>query len=71
VALTLLWAVELINLGTIFELYGLDGVERSVVGAFYAPLLLWGPLLAALTVSYAKRTLPAPHPLVTNTAALP
>lgn len=38
--------------------YGLDGAERSVVFASYLPLLLWGPLLGAVTVSYAHRTRP-------------
>ncbi|MFJ4283509.1 hypothetical protein [Streptomyces massasporeus] len=33
----------------------LSGVHRSVMGWAYAPLLLWGPLLAAVTVSYALR----------------
>ncbi|MGW3210307.1 hypothetical protein [Streptomyces sp. NPDC001135] len=33
----------------------LTGVHRTVMGWAYAPLLLWGPLLAAVTVSYALR----------------
>ena len=55
-ALTLLWVVAFANLGIIFDEYGLEGAERWVVGACYAPLLLWGPLLAAITLSYARRT---------------
>lgn len=55
-ALTLLWASAFYNFGDIFVLYGLDGAERIVVLACYAPLLLWGPLLASVTLSYATRT---------------
>lgn len=44
------------NIEGLFEQYGLDGAERIVVLACYAPLLLWGPLLGAVTVSYARRT---------------
>lgn len=54
-ALTLLWATAFSNFEEIFALYGLDGAERIVVLLCYAPLLLWGPLLAAVTASYAKR----------------
>lgn len=54
--LTLLWATAFSNLDGIFVEYGLDGVERIVVLVCYAPMLLWGPLLAAVTASYAKRT---------------
>jgi len=63
-ALALLWSsVFLFVIQEIFVTYGLDGFERVVVGACYAPLLLWGPLLAAVTASYARRHLrrsPAP-----------
>ncbi len=59
VALTLLWASAFSNLGEIFALYGLEGAARVVVIACYMPLLLWGPMLAAVTVSYARRT--GPH----------
>lgn len=55
-ALTLLWASTLSNLEDIFALYGLERTERVVVGACYARLLRWGPLLASVTVSYAWRT---------------
>lgn len=55
-ALTLLWAGAFSNLGAIFADYGLEGIERIVVIACYLPLLAWGPLLAAVTVSYARRT---------------
>lgn len=54
-ALTLLWVTVFANVGQIFDYYGLQGVERAVVTVLYAPLLLWGPLLAAVTVSYARR----------------
>jgi len=55
-ALTLLWAGAFANIGVIFAEYGLTGAERVVVIACYLPLLLWGPLLGAVTVSYARRT---------------
>lgn len=54
-ALTLLWISVFSNVEEIFVLYGLDGAERVVMTACYAPLLLWGPLLAAVTVSYHRR----------------
>ena len=56
VALTVLWASVFSSVGEIFDLYGLEGTARVVVTACYVPLLLWGPLLAAVTVSYARRT---------------
>ena len=55
VALTLLWANAFANVGTISAVYGLEGAERVVMMACYAPVLLWGPLLAAVTVSYHRR----------------
>jgi len=55
-ALTMLWVTAFSNLEDIFLLYGLEGTARIVVIACYVPLLLWGPLLAAVTVSYAQRT---------------
>ena len=57
-ALTLLWTTVFLGAGEIFDVYGLTGAARDVVVACYAPLLLWGPLLAALTVSYGRRTMP-------------
>ncbi|WP_404952684.1 hypothetical protein [Streptomyces sp. 147326] len=33
-----------------------------VVGILYQPLVLWGPLLAAVTVSYHRRRRTAPRP---------
>ena len=54
-ALTLLWASVFSNMEGIFVVFGLEGAERIVLVACYAPLLLWGPLLAAVTVSYARR----------------
>ncbi len=56
IALTLLWATVFSTVGEIFDVYGLEGTARVVVTACYVPLLLWGPLLAAVTVSYARRT---------------
>jgi len=57
-ALALLWtSVFLFDIQEIFVIYGLDGFERVVVGACYTPFLLWGPLLAAVTASYARRHL--------------
>lgn len=58
VALVLLWTSVFSNVGVIFTEFGLDGAARLVVGACYTPFLLWGPLLAAVTVSYARRTRP-------------
>ncbi len=55
-ALTLMWVGVFLNAEDIFLVYGLDGAARLVLIACYAPLLLWGPLLGAVTVSYAKRT---------------
>ena len=54
-ALTLLWAGTFSDVETIWALYGLDGADRMLMTACYAPLLLWGPLLAAVTVSYYRR----------------
>lgn len=59
VALTLLWAVAISNIDVIFAEYGIEGGWRIVVIICYLPLLLWGPLLAAVTASYARRTRPA------------
>ncbi|MQS11004.1 hypothetical protein F7Q99_01580 [Streptomyces kaniharaensis] len=33
----------------------LDGPWQDIVGVFYQPLVLWGPLLAAVTFSYYRR----------------
>lgn len=55
VALTLLWVSTMSNVETIWALYGLDGAERVLMMACYAPLLLWGPLLGAVTASYHRR----------------
>jgi len=53
--LTLLWASIMSNFSLVAEEFGLEGEARAVVVACYAPLLLWGPLLAAVTVSYHRR----------------
>ncbi len=55
-ALTFLWVVMFSNFDAIFDVYGLDGAARIAVFLCYAPMLLWGPLLAAVTISYAKRS---------------
>lgn len=55
IALTLLWVSTFSHVGTIWALYGLEGAERVLMLACYGPLLLWGPLLAAVTVSYRRR----------------
>lgn len=56
-ALTVMWVSVFTHVEDIFAVYGLEGTARTVVIACYAPLLLWGPLLAAVTVSYGQRTL--------------
>ena len=53
--LTLLWVVVMANFGLVADEFGLEGPEAAVVMACYAPLLLWGPLLATVTVSYYRR----------------
>lgn len=53
--LTLLWVNVMANFGLVAEEFGLEGAAQAVVVACYAPLLLWGPLLAAVTVSYYRR----------------
>jgi hypothetical protein len=58
IALTLLWLSKFSSVGEIFDVFGLHGAARVVVFACYAPMLLWGPLLGAVTVSYARRTRP-------------
>jgi len=55
VALMLLWASTFSNIGEIWAVYSLDGAERVFMMACYLPLLLWGPLLAAVTVAYHRR----------------
>jgi hypothetical protein len=56
-ALTVMWVGVFLNAEDIFVVYGLEGSSRIVLIACYAPLLLWGPLLAAVTISYAHRSL--------------
>jgi len=55
-ALMLLWASAFSSISEILDVYGLRGTSRVVVIACYVPLLLWGPLLAGVTISYAQRT---------------
>lgn len=59
VALTLLWVSTMSNVEAIWALYALEGAERVLMMACYVPLLLWGPLLAAVTVSYHRRHQPS------------
>jgi hypothetical protein len=56
VAVTLMWVGVFSNLEPIYAEYGIYGAERAVMLLCYLPLLLWGPFLGAVTVSYAKRT---------------
>ncbi len=56
IALTLLWLAEFSVIDAILDEFGLHGAARVLVYACYAPMLLWGPLLGAVTVSYARRT---------------
>ena len=58
IALTLLWLSKFSSMAEILDVFGLHGAARVVVFACYAPMLLWGPLLGAVTVSYARRTSP-------------
>jgi hypothetical protein len=55
ILLTLLWASKMSNFDVVAEEFALEGPEQAVVMACYAPLLLWGPLLAVATVSYYRR----------------
>ena len=73
VALTLLWTSAMSSVEQIWAVYGLEGAERAFMLACYAPLLLWGPLLAAVTVSYHRRRRPgaAYHPPGASPAAGP
>jgi hypothetical protein len=57
-ALTLLWVSIMSNVEPIWVYYGLDGAERVLMTLCYAPLLLWGPLLGAVTLSYHRRHRP-------------
>ncbi len=56
VAVTLMWVGVFSNLEPIYAQFGIYGAERAVMLLCYLPLLLWGPFLGAVTVSYAKRT---------------
>ena len=64
VLLTALWAVEPI-LGA-FGLFGLTTIEfrngwwEAIGIVAYTPLALWGPVLLAVTASYARRRRPRP-----------
>ena len=71
IALTLLWASVFSSIAEIFDVYGLTGTARTVAIACYTPLLLWGPLLGALTVSYAGRTLGPGRSAATGNERLP
>lgn len=56
-ALTALWAA--MPLWWTYPHTDMSGTGRLLVGVIYQPLVLWGPLLAAVTVSYYRRTRPA------------
>lgn len=53
--LTLLWLYQIIVAVTVESNMGLSGGYAVVMIACYAPLILWGPLLAAVTWSYHRR----------------
>lgn len=54
--LTLLWWSQVaVMMFVTFEELAPHGGYRAFMYACYAPLLLWGPLLAAVTVSYHRR----------------
>jgi hypothetical protein len=53
--LTLVTVSQLLIWNLVADQDYLSGSHRSVMGWCYAPLLLWGPLLALVTVSYWKR----------------
>lgn len=55
IALTVLWVGVFSSIETIWALYGLDGAERLLMTACYAPLPAWGPLLGAVTFSCHRR----------------
>ncbi len=55
ILLTLLWVSALSSFGAIAEEFGLAGAAMAVVLVCYTPLLGWGPLLGAVTVSYYRR----------------
>lgn len=57
--LTLLWVYQFFVAIFVEANMGLTGGHAAVMLACYAPLLLWGPLLAAVTWSYHRRTRPA------------
>ncbi|MEV0648111.1 hypothetical protein AB0I28_22880 [Phytomonospora sp. NPDC050363] len=54
--LTLLWIYQGCVAVFLQPAMGLTGVYAVVMLACYAPLLLWGPMLGALTWSYHRRT---------------
>ncbi len=62
VALTLLWLGTFASLGQIVDYYGLKGAALGFMLVCYSPILLWGPLLGAVTISYARRRAGAPRP---------
>ena len=62
IALTVLWVSTMANIEPIWAYYGLEGAERVLMMVCYTPLLLWGPLLAAVTISYHRRHRCAPGP---------
>ncbi|GIG66907.1 hypothetical protein [Phytomonospora endophytica] len=71
--LTLLWVYQTVVAVAVESNMGLSGGYAAVMLACYAPLLLWGPMLAAVTWSYHRRTkvtpaaLAAPRPVHAGT----
>ncbi|MBV6700093.1 hypothetical protein [Kitasatospora aureofaciens] len=53
-ALVLLWT-DLLFWWSVDEKPAMLGPWHTIVGILYQPLVLWGPLLAAVTVSYYRR----------------
>lgn len=56
-ALTAIWAA--MPLWWTYPHTDMTPTGRLLVGVIYQPLVLWGPLLGAVTVSYYRRTRPA------------
>ncbi|HEY1175668.1 MAG TPA: hypothetical protein VGF17_05895 [Phytomonospora sp.] len=59
--LCLLWVYQSVVAIFLADDMGLTGGSAAVMYICYAPLLLWGPLLIAVTVSYHRRVRPAAH----------
>ena len=72
--LSLLWVYQVVVAVAVESNMGLTGGYAAVMLACYAPLLLWGPMLFAVTWSYHRRTkvspaaLAAPRPAPAGTS---